>query len=102
MCMVLVKLLPYAPDWAKQDAKAETTDAALTQTDIEAFRPQGQGITQEAGSVGQAAQQQTPAGDPMETTQDGEASAQPMETSQAAPAQQEDTAGPSEPGASCV
>ena len=35
----------------------------------------------------------------METSQAPEASAQPMETSQAAPALQEDVAGPSEPGA---
>ncbi len=74
----------------------EMRDAAPVESSIGAFWPQGG--AQAAGSSGQAAQQQPPAGEPMETSQGPEASAQPMESSQAPVALQEDTAGPSEPG----
>ena len=80
-----------------QDANVEVRDAAPTESSIGAFWPQGS--AQAAGSSGQAAQQLPPAGEPMETSQAPEASAQPMESSQAPAALQEDTAGPSEPGA---
>ena len=74
----------------------EMRDAAPVESSIGAFWPQGG--AQAAGSSGQAAQQQPPAGEPMETSQGPEASAQPIEGSQAPVALQEDTAGPSEPG----